>query len=260
VPTTDAERLTMATGAAAWTAHGERVGRTRPDGSTAKPSDIYSTFGNHATLPHDAGRWPPNVVLDDPEAAELDRQAGGVTGGASRFFPIFRYEAKAPPSQRPRVNGTFHPTVKPLDLMRWLVRLVTPPGGTVLDPFGGSGTTAEACIIEGARCITIERESDYLPLIQARITKPIQPALDLFGDDGPRAFDAWLAVYELGCRDGHARGYAAAEAEFAARHRAAHAAVQHIARQPGYLELCERRGEPDRALAHRNLLAERGIT
>ena len=66
--------------------------------------------------------------------------------------------------------------------MRWLVRLVTPPGGTVLDPFAGSGTTGEACIIEGADCVLIEREPDYLPLIMARLAKPIQP--DLFGLDG----------------------------------------------------------------------------
>ena len=69
--------------------------------------------------------------------------------------------------------------MKPLDLMRWLVRLVTPPGGLVLDPFAGSGTTAEACIVEGFRCVLIEREADYLPLIRQRLTKPIQP--DLFG-------------------------------------------------------------------------------
>ena len=70
-------------------------------------------------------------------------------------------------------------TVKPLDLMRWLVRLVTPPGGTVLDPFAGSGTTAEACVIEGFQHIAIEREADYLPLIKARLTKPLEPVLDL---------------------------------------------------------------------------------
>lgn len=160
-----------------------------------------------------AGRWPANVVLDDSQAAELDRQSGTLTsganptrrgsdkfrdaygeftgqeectpargadsGGASRFFPTFRYEAKAPTAERPRDGDTAHPTVKPLDLMRWLVRLVTPPGGTVLEPFAGSGTTAEACVIEGFRCIAIEREASYLPLIVARLSKPIQP--DLFG-------------------------------------------------------------------------------
>lgn len=65
--------------------------------------------------------------------------------------------------------------------MRWLVRLVTPPGGTVLEPFAGSGTTAEACVLEGFQCIAIEREADYLPLIVSRLDKPIQQGLD-FGD------------------------------------------------------------------------------
>ncbi len=114
----------------------------------------------------------------------------GDSGGASRFFhvirdlPIFVYEAKAPTHERPRVqrpDGTWeaHPTCKPLDLIRLLVRLVTPPGGVVLEPFAGSGTTAEAAVIEGFRCIAIEREESYLPLIVARLSKPIQP--DLFG-------------------------------------------------------------------------------
>ena len=71
--------------------------------------------------------------------------------------------------------------MKPLDLMRWLVRLVTPAGGLVLDPFAGSGTTAEACALEGFRCIAIERDEAYLPLIDARLSKPLQPALDIFG-------------------------------------------------------------------------------
>lgn len=158
-----------------------------------------------------AGRWPTNVVLDESQAAELDRQSGTLTsganptrrgsdkfrdaygdfagqesceaargadsGGASRFFPTFRYEAKAPTFERPRDGEVAHPTVKPLDLMRWLVRLATPPGGTVLEPFAGSGTTAEACVVEGFQCIAIEREEAYLPLIVARLTKPIQPAL-----------------------------------------------------------------------------------
>jgi DNA modification methylase len=173
------------------------------------------TEGRNGQLskPPTAGRWPTNVVLDGDAAAELDEQSGisrssatvGVvrhgrsggimgaegairdgrpeghadSGGASRFFPVFRYEAKAPTHERPRDGDTAHPTVKPLDLMRWLVRLVTPPGGTVLDPFAGTGTTAEACIIEGAHCVTIEREAAHMPLIVARLGKPIQP--DLFG-------------------------------------------------------------------------------
>jgi hypothetical protein len=105
----------------------------------------------------------------------------GDSGGASRFF----YTAKAPTSERIRHDGTAHPTVKPLDLMRWLVRLVTPPGGLVLDPFAGSGTTAEACLLEGFRCVTIEREADYLPLIVQRINRRRDPVayLETAGED-----------------------------------------------------------------------------
>ena len=97
--------------------------------------------------------------------------------GASRFF----YVAKAPASERPRHNGTAHPTVKPLALMRWLVRLVTPPGGTVLEPFAGSGTTVEACIVEGFDCIAIEKGIEYLPLIMQRIHRRRDPVEALRG-------------------------------------------------------------------------------
>ena len=118
------------------------------------------------------------TVAGAPSRVLHEDQGYGGSGGASRFFPTFRYEAKAPTSERPRVGEVAHPTVKPLDLMRWLVRLVTPPGGVVLEPFAGSGTTAEACVIEGFHCIAIEREADYLPLIVQRLTKPIEPVLD----------------------------------------------------------------------------------
>jgi predicted methyltransferase len=111
-------------------------------------------------------RWPANVALDESQAAQLDAQV-------SRFF----YVAKASKKERPNVDGIAHPTVKPMALMRYLVRLVTPPGGTVLEPFAGSGTTIEACVIEGFNCIAIEREADYLPLIEARLNRPIQGAL-----------------------------------------------------------------------------------
>jgi site-specific DNA-methyltransferase (adenine-specific) len=155
------------------------------------------------------GRWPTNVALDVAAADELDSQTGGLSdakphalrrrgigygssstggdvelgyedsGGASRFFPAFRYEAKASSAERPKVDGVQHPTVKPLDLMRWLVRLVAPQGATILEPFAGSGTTIEACIAEGMRCIAIEREEQYLPLILDRISKPIDVPLPI---------------------------------------------------------------------------------
>ena len=78
----------------------------------------------------------------------------GDTGSASRFF----YSAKATASDR---ADSRHPTVKPIDLIRWLTRLVTPPGGTVLDPFAGSGTTGEAAMLEGFDAILIEREAEH---------------------------------------------------------------------------------------------------
>ena len=114
------------------------------------------------------GRWPPNLTIDDHVAADLDATT---PGGRSRFFPTFRFEVRAPTRERPKVNGVAHPTVKPLALMRWLVRLVTQPGGTVLDPFAGSGTTLEAAVLEGFNAIGIEREETYLPLIMQRLRR-----------------------------------------------------------------------------------------
>jgi DNA modification methylase len=99
-------------------------------------------------------------------------------GGASRFFPVFKYEPKAGADERPRLpDGTAHPTVKPRDLIAWLVRLVTPPGALVLDPFAGSGTTGEACVMEGRRCVLIEQHAPYCELIKVRLSKPIQPGM-----------------------------------------------------------------------------------
>jgi len=69
---------------------------------------------------------------------------------------------------RPSANG--HPTVKPINLMRWLVRLITPPGGTCLDPFLGSGSTGCAAVLEGFNFIGIEREAEYIAIAEARIS------------------------------------------------------------------------------------------
>lgn len=140
-----------------------------------------------------SGRWPSNVCLDETAAALLDEQSGelhapgsngrkGVrheiygefgampqaagrtdSGGASRFF----YTAKA--SRKERGDGNTHPTVKPVALMRWLVRLVTPPGGTVLDPFTGSGTTGLACKAEGFHFLGIEQDEKYVAIANARL-------------------------------------------------------------------------------------------
>lgn len=105
-----------------------------------------------------------------PIAAQPDVRPGfGDTGGASRFFNTFRYQAKAPKSERPVVNGVAHPTVKPRALMEWLVTLFTPTYGTVLDPFTGSGTTGESALRLDFNSIVIEREQKYWPLIDKRL-------------------------------------------------------------------------------------------
>jgi site-specific DNA-methyltransferase (adenine-specific) len=109
----------------------------------------------------------------------------GDTGTYSRFFLVPKAsrsdrEPKVPgdleasvvntshgDTRKPRVNG--HPTVKPTDLMRHLVRLVTPQGGTVLDPFLGSGTTALAAEAEGFDWVGIEREAEYVKIAEQRL-------------------------------------------------------------------------------------------
>ena len=97
-------------------------------------------------------------------------QGRGDSGSAARFF----YCSKA--SRKDRSEGNTHATVKPTDLMRYLVRLITPPGGTVLDPFAGSGSTLKAAILEGFNCIGIELDAEYVQIARDRIANT-QPAL-----------------------------------------------------------------------------------
>ena len=81
-------------------------------------------------------------------------------GGASRFFPRFRYSSKASRKER---AGSTHPTVKPLAVVEWLLRLTAPPGKpVVLDPFVGSGTTLIAAHNLGIEAVGIEREAEYV--------------------------------------------------------------------------------------------------
>lgn len=105
------------------------------------------------------GRYPANFIHDGSE--ELIELLGGKAG----FF----YCPKVRPKDR---NGSLHPTVKPVELMRYLVRLVTPPGGMVLDPFAGTGTTGEAAHLEGFDYLLIERDPDYVRDIERRLKQP----------------------------------------------------------------------------------------
>jgi DNA modification methylase len=98
------------------------------------------------------------------------------TGSAARFF----YTAKC--SKKDRSDGNTHPTVKPTDLMRYLCRLVTPPGGVVLDPFMGSGSTGKAAMLDGFEFIGIEREAEYVEIAKARIGAAEAGAGPLFAE------------------------------------------------------------------------------
>ena len=98
------------------------------------------------------GRWPANIIHD------------GLDEEWARYF----YNAKANKKEK---GGTNHPTVKPLSLMRYLIKLVTPKEGLVLDPFAGTGTTGEACILEDRVGYLIEKEKSYIIDIENRIGK-----------------------------------------------------------------------------------------
>jgi DNA modification methylase len=113
----------------------------------------------------DEGRWPKNVIIDEHVAADLSTRA--------RYF----YCAKAPTSERPTIDGKGWPTVKPLSLMRWLVRLLTPPGGLVVDPFAGTGTTLQAARDEGFPSLGAEADEFAYQLARQRLNLDAPPAV-----------------------------------------------------------------------------------
>ena len=91
-----------------------------------------------------------------------------IGGGSYEFSRDVTLQDNSPNGrQQPQVKN-FHPTVKPIKLMRWLCRLITPPSGTVLDPFAGSGTTLAAAILEGFDVIGFELTAEYMPIIEGR--------------------------------------------------------------------------------------------
>jgi site-specific DNA-methyltransferase (adenine-specific) len=108
------------------------------------------------------GRYPANIILDGSDSVEAL-----FPNETQRFF----YHAKASKADRDEgVNGMNpHPTVKPTQLMRYLVKLVTPQGGLVVDPFMGSGSTGKACMLEGMRFIGMELSEEYVNIAEARI-------------------------------------------------------------------------------------------
>ena len=117
-------------------------------------------------------RWPTNVAFDAGQADALDVLTGTWQGESlSRKFPIFRFDQKPSTAERPRAFGVSHTTVKPLALMRWLITLVTPPHGVVLEPFAGSGATVEAAVSDGYRVLCLEKNASYVPLVQSRLDR-----------------------------------------------------------------------------------------
>lgn len=116
-----------------------------------------------ARIRADAGRYPPNVVISHAEACPDGCPVDDLEQHA-RMFPTFRYAPKVTAS-----NRVGHPTQKGLELMRWFVRLVTPVGGTVLDCFVGSGTTALAAKLEGMHFIAVDSDPGYIELARGRL-------------------------------------------------------------------------------------------
>lgn len=182
-----------------------RIETTPGDYASGGQNDCTGTGWGHKdrtrTEQHPQGRWPANLCHDGSDEvvarfpAETGVSAGtqrttsaswlgtrekhfdgpvgfGDSGSAARFF----YCAKATTDERGEGNN--HPTVKPVALMRWLVRLVTPPGGTVLDPFMGSGSTLIAADAEQFNAIGIEMSPEYAAIAEKRI----RDAAGMFAD------------------------------------------------------------------------------
>ena len=136
------------------------------DGS-AEVLEAFDRFGERGGL-HSVTGHEPSAASTGTVTGKRKRVAfasHGDTGTAARFF----YCAKASPSDRNDAGPNLHPTVKPTALMEYLVRLVTPPGGVVLDPFAGSGTTGKAACQLGAQFIGIEKDASYADLARRRI-------------------------------------------------------------------------------------------
>lgn len=135
------------------------------------------------------GRWPANIVRFK-KAQRSEREEGLDHLKAKKGFEAVHRKEGSAGVQNPRAGAgrtagevkNFHPTVKPVELMRWLVRLVTPEDGVVLDPFLGSGTTAVASMLEGVSCVGCEITEDYWPIIEGRVEHAKRKYLEGFED------------------------------------------------------------------------------
>lgn len=184
----DGCRITVGDDAYARNHSGDRGHAGTRDASGEGATNLHPGGGSASTL----GRWPANLIHDgsdevlagfpdtkggfavrrnsggntfggDKAKPPMDDLGYGDTGSAARFF----YCAKA--DKDDRGEGNMHPTVKPGDLMRYLIRMVTPPGGTVLDPFMGSGSTLLAADREGFNAIGVELNPEYAEMARRRL-------------------------------------------------------------------------------------------
>jgi site-specific DNA-methyltransferase (adenine-specific) len=160
------------------------AGNTGSSPASIAPINVTGYAGSQV-----AGRWPANLIHDGsdevlagfpgeaeesasryfycPKASKADREDGmaGVAGVAG-VGCYGDFSDKTRPTHK-----NHHPTVKPTALMQYLCRLVTPPGGTVLDPFTGSGSTGKAAMLEGFNFIGFEREAEYVEIARRRIAE-----------------------------------------------------------------------------------------
>lgn len=157
-------------------------------------SDIITTTGYGYNPTQHEGRFPSNVILDEEAAQVMDEQSNGT----SRFFYVakvgkkernlglddfeeknhfFLYETNTTKNwsdgsinfQKVQPRKNYHPTVKPINLLTYLVRMITPPDGVVLDAYMGSGSTGIAALLEGFNFVGMEMDEDYFNIAEARI-------------------------------------------------------------------------------------------
>lgn len=141
-----------------------------------------------ATRIGDESRWPSNVLLDEgsadlleeqvpkvsrffycPKTSKAEREAGLDGFKKQRAGAMSGAETRSDRPTNHPMRANTHPTVKPIDLMRYLCRLITPPDGTILDPFAGSGSTLCGAVLEGFKFVGIEREAEYVEIARARV-------------------------------------------------------------------------------------------
>lgn len=198
---------------------GTRIGNdtdtTRPAGDMADTQDKYGHYeGDQTNGSETGGRYPANVIFGEQAAEALDAEVGPkesgdtVTSSDGRMFDTgkdteytdtqegpsrYFYTSKATKAER-TLDGKIdnaHPTVKPSDLMEWLVKLVTAEGQTVLDPFAGSGTTCKAAKELGRRFVGIERQAQWADVARVRCGMTPDDPSHVRSDDGQAGLEAY---------------------------------------------------------------------